>query len=567
VVNTPRLTLPIWRKIDYSRQTKSVFNPSSTDIDAKKNIIRVGNKSAVFSYTDNNTYMACLMSFIAPTYMGDNVLNLDVSFSHKTLQKTLGSDIYVYTNDMNGWSWKQIGSTNTRFGDEGIFFDRYPVTSSTFYDDPYDRNSNSLIYVLIVSKYPQFTSARGLLIPGDIPEDDLSKTYTEIFDQYTDSNDRAFDKDSLIKTIDYGSNNGFYNILYARLVGTTGSQTNDKSQYIEGIDYIYDSTNDRIELLDNTDVYDHMYNGFRATLPLKGYNMPKIGYHTDIFTSVGAISPDSPGKFNDGTPIVTDSSDADFNFKFALSKIPYHGMHMVYATIEKETIDTTEDISIDWDSDAEYGASSEYMDNKIKSTTGGNGCYIASINDTISDNKWLLNTNYKYIGDETQVVYNDGTNDVIKLDSFPAINVPSKFVDTDPDGHTTPDEGVIRLYNNTTSQDLWTVIDDVTEGGVITVDSGWSLSDNILVGYYIESGDYISGTVSITYPYLMDNGYDVKYIENVDGFVFSKTLFEHNTYDPSFQLSNRDVLTIGTQIDVKWPKDKEPYLDIEEEDE
>ena len=451
------------KTLEYAEQQ---FSYKDKEVDRSKTTIKAGGgHSLVFSYDHNNTWMASLLLFPNPTSAGDKNLKLDLAFSQMTMQNTLGADIYIWRSSEQGWVWEEIGSFTPQFGRDGVFFNRFDITPDSFTED-------NVFYVLIVSKYPQFTRARGLIIPGDIPEEKLDLSYEEIYTQYNGSN--TFTNGNLVYPVTFGANNGNFDILYARVLGIGMDGDGSLQRYTEGVDFRHDTTNERIELIDTGDVYTRLAAYNYPIRSKRSFHSPTIGFQVDEFFNIGETDYDNPGLLSNGEQIITDPASGSFNFKFALSRVPYLGRGMVSAIVEREQVETIgwQFVDVYWEGAIEYSEEDAYADTRIKSEENGHGRYVAHVKRT---------------------------------------------------------------------------------GG----------TENNFV--HLGAGEYTPGKVTIIYPYLKDNYYESIHIEDVQDYAFSKTFFEHNSYHPSFQASNKDVLSIGTQIDINWPRDKEPSKTLEDE--
>jgi len=166
------------------------------------------------------------------------------------------------------------------------------------------------------------------------------------------------------------------NSVYARII-SYGSFHDGLTELNQGIDYIWDSDNEEIELKSAKDILSKeqlkqiTYIGKRYILT------PMIAWGTETFTDIGKLGTDT-GQWNNDEDIEDDLSSGDFNFEFALSKIPYNitnGIKASFAWGEVYEI-PTQSIRIVYQSGYEYGVEKEYRDNRIKRHENGHGCYV-----------------------------------------------------------------------------------------------------------------------------------------------------------------------------------------------
>lgn len=455
---------------DRSINHTKTYNYSQNIEDKRKIKIPVGNSgTALFSYSTDNKWLATMVTFDNAGDVGKD-MKLELGMSHYTMQNANGSDIYIWKEDTStGGTWDKIGSVETEFRAHNIFLNTYDISSDIIsYGGP--------IHILIISKFPNFTSARGLMVKGDIPDENLNLSYEKLYEEFNNSLDSSYN--NVAKPLLFSSNSAKYDVLVARIVGMGTTTDGSNSRYIQGLDYIYDSTNSRISILEPSDAFANTNYSYNNLMISRSLYSPSIRMQTDIFTQVGSASPSGDvGVWHDGNVIYENPGSASFNFEFALSKVPYNERDMVTAICDKNKTDTflPDMIDLYWKSGYEYGAGAEYSDNHIRSTTMGHGCYVAQLKQT----GWVGNT----FG-------------------------PASTSET----------------------------------------------------------NYVPATVSITYPYLVDNYYEYSYIEDTDAYTFGKAFFEANSFDTPFQPSSRDRLNAHVTVRANWPREKEPYKEIEEEE-
>ena len=418
-------------------------------------------KSFIFSFNSNDRYPSTLMRFYNPGVLYNGSLDLQISFQMMSGLNVSGIDFYVWTTVDGVEKWEKIGGTDINYGLKYEDMITIPITTDLGQLDRY-------IYIMAVSKFPEFTQARGLIVQGDVPQEDLSKTYNEIHETFTNNNMTGERDLSQALPWEPQSTYMIFNTLFARIIshGTSESAIG----YIDGIDYTYDDSTNKITLRNASDKLNKLLERRIHVVGKRYYTTPAIASTTESYTDIGKLG-SANGEWNNDETIEPRSSETAFNFEFAINGIPYcseYGIHGLYVHGLERYIEKNH-MKFRYRSTYEYTSENDYRNNKIKRHNQGMGCYTISIED-------FYNTALETISDEDTIY------------------------------------------------------------------------------------------VTLSYTALMNNYYIVDYIVETDYGIFSTSLLEENSFTTPKRCPNSDTIFPQVQLTVGWPREEEPWTDIEEEE-
>jgi len=345
-------------------------------------------KSFIFSFNSMDRYPSTLMRFYNPGALYNGSLDLQISFSLASGLNVSGVDFYVWTNPDGIGKWEKVGGTDINYGDRYEDIKTIPITTDL-------SELGRYIYVMAVSKFPEFTQAKGLIVNGDVPEEDLSKTFNEIHEEFT-NNEFSGERDlSQALPWEPQSTHMLFNTMFARIIthGTSDSATG----YMDGIDYTYDDSTHKITFRTTGEKLNKLMERRVHVTGRKYYTTPAIVSSNETYTDIGKLG-STNGEWNNDETIEPRYTEAGFNFEFAINGIPYcgeYGIHGVFVHGVEKYIGKS-NMLFKYRESYEYSSENDYKDNKIKRHNQGMGCYTISVKD-------IYNTAMETILDEDDI--------------------------------------------------------------------------------------------------------------------------------------------------------------------
>lgn len=339
------------------------------ELEANKRVIKAGNENYIYSFVSDGSYPAIFMSFPNPGVLPGREMKLQMSLDMYNSLHVNGADVYVWIDTTS--RWEKIGQFDINYG-------RYRQEMKTFSITTDTEIVGSEINVMVISQIPNFSKAHGIIAERGIPEENLNMPFNQIYEKLTEENVFTQSK-GIASHVSISSSDIKLNSMYARII-SYGSFQNGLTRLEDGIDYTWDEDSKEITLQTVKDLLSEQQKRQIKMVGKRFVLTPMIGWITEQFYDIGKLG-SSAGKWNNDDDIEDDWSSGNFNFEFALAKIPYTlrngvGAVLVYG---KEYSIPPQNIRIAYKDDYEYGGENDYRDNRIKRHENGHGCYVAQI--------------------------------------------------------------------------------------------------------------------------------------------------------------------------------------------